>query len=286
MFGNQPGSPGNGTGSRAWPTSNMLFPQLDHKAVSDFVDQFSVAIKYWKAMQCPCVTPETGQPNISCFSCRGLGFTYGETELNPIYQRAQVHSRRSESQSGKAGRLIPGSCSVTFKPGVIPGDGDLIQICQDKEVINNEYHVVGSTLNNGATAERLRFRDIVCVENVIVWDKDQRQALPVNQSDWSFDKDQRRIVWKNGLPEGSKYSVRYIATPEYIVLGETSKPLLRVAHDDNEPDPASYRKDIVYPYNVIASRLDRAILQRNRENTSNPKENLFDKKQGKKGIFA
>jgi hypothetical protein len=287
-FGNRPGG-GNGTwGNQRFNSTSLQYPQMDHKAIADFIQEFSVAIKYWKAIQCPCTNSSTGQPNISCHTCKGLGWAYTEPEQAPEYFRAQVHNRSSSKKDGKGGYIQQGEASITFLPGVIPGDGDLIQVCQDKEIVNDEYHVVGSTLNDGTTAERLRFRDVVCVETVIVFDAVKKQVVKTLAGDWSYDEEQRRIVWNNGLPVGSKYSVRYVAVPEYIVLGNTSKPLLRVAHDDNLPDPMNTTKDVVYPFNVRAVRLDRAILQRNRGNIDLEVPSTFNnnKPAVKKGPFS
>jgi len=244
--------------------SSEPFPQIDGQAIKEFIGDFSSSIKYWKAIQCPCVNPTSGQPNISCNQCRGLGWAYLGSEEAPEYQRAQVHSRRSSKQSEKGGMLTTGYASITLFPGVIPGEGDLIQVCKDREVVNEEYHVLGSSLTDGSSAETFRFRDVICVEMVVVQNAVNKLITVVDQGSYEFSPEGRKINFKIPLPAGTKYSVRYQAVPEYIVRAETAKPLLRVTHDDNYADPYNTTKDIVYPFNVQAVRLDRAIVQRQR----------------------
>lgn len=238
------------------------FPQLEAEGIADFIDQYSVAIQYWKAIACPCTNALSGQPTISCHQCRGLGWFHLDSEKDAKYSRAMVHNRSGRKSKGTGGEHISGGCSVTLFPGVIPGDGDLVQMCVDIEVVNNEYHTKGSTLTDGSTAETLRFRDIVCVETILYQDETFKKILSLPNTEWSFDAAGRKI--HSDLPVGTKYSVRYLARPEYIVLGDTAKPLHRAMHDEGLPEPQRTRLDVVFPYNVSAVRLDRAIIQRQR----------------------
>lgn len=251
-------------GSPLFPERNK-FPQVDLEEIKAFIDQGSVAIQYWKAMQCPCATPATGQPNIACHNCRGLGFIYDRAcEGDPAYQRALVHSRRSNKLNNEGGFLTQGYASITFMQGIIPGDGDLVQICVDREVVNDEYHVVGSQLQDGSSAETLRFRDVFCVERVKLFEPLTRAVVDAPKDSYYFDEGRRQVVFSDPAMAGARYSVRYQARPEYVVLGQTAKPLMRAGHDDQLPEPYRTRTDIVFPYNVQAIRLDRAIVQRMR----------------------
>lgn len=255
MFGSSPSGGGGFAGS------GPRFPQLDRQEINSFIEDFASNIKYWKAMQCPCMTSATGQPNVACHQCRGLGKFHLDYERDIKYQRAQVHARQSQRQRQRAGTFVQGSASITFKEGIVPADGDLIQVCADREVINDEFHVVGAILTDGSTAETLRFRDVVCVEMVAVFDQATKTAKLLDPSGWKFDPTSRRVILTDGVV-GTRYSVRYLAVPEYIVMGETVNPLLRVTHDDGAPEPQRYTQDIVYPYNCQAVRLDRAITSR------------------------
>lgn len=271
-FSNGPSSPG-GSGGNQFPSGNNKFPQVDHKAIVDFVDQFSVAILYWKAIKCPCVTGESGQPKLACPSCKGLGWAYSDPESDSKYQRAMVHSRRSQRLNDRGGWMTQGYSSITLLPGVIPGEGDLVQVCKDREVINDEYHVAGSKLLDGSTAETLRFTDVICVERVVVEDAVSKKVVTIPEDQWEFDKVSRTIQFHTPLPDGTQYAIRYLAVPEYIIKAETAKPYLRVAHDDNAPEPARFREDIVYPFNVQAIRLDRAVLNRHKAVVNKPGDN-------------
>lgn len=274
-FGRRPRSGG------VHSTSFKAFPQLDRQSVNDVIDQFSSAITYWKATACPCQDERSGQPALDCFNCRGLGWFHTAAETGDEYQRAMAHSRRAVEKNNKGGRIVTGYASITLQPGVIPGDGDLVQICKDIEVVNNEYHVVGAKLRDGSTAESLRFRDVKCVEKVLLWEESTtKRVIEVPTSQWQFNEAERMVVII-GARDGIKYSVRYQATPEYIVLADTAKPLLRVSHDDGLPDPARTRTDIVYPHNVQAVRLDRAVVQRQRGAVDYTTESTFNNKSGK-----
>lgn len=250
-------------GSPLFPERNK-FPQVDLEEIKAFIDQGSVAIRYWKAMQCPCMTPSTGQPNMACNQCRGLGFVYDAHECDEDYGRALVHARQSSKENKAGGVIQQGTCSITFKIGIIPADGDLVQVCVDREVVNDEYHVVGSQLQDGSTGETLRFRDVFCVEKVKIFEPVTRKVFTADPATWAFDREQRRVVFLDPAMKGARYSVRYQARPEYVCLGQTAKPLMRAGHDDQLPEPYRTRTDIVFPYNVQAVRLDRAIIQRMR----------------------
>lgn len=250
-------------GSPLFPERNK-FPQIDLEEIKAFIDQGSVAIRYWKAMTCPCATPATGQPNIVCALCRGLGWAYGSHELDDDYGRALVHNRRSHKVGDDGGYITQGYASITFRIGIIPGDGDLVQVCVDREIVNDEYHVVGALLQDGTTAETLRFRDVFCVERVMIFEPLTRRVIVPPPGSWHFDAAERRVVFLEPGMKGARYSVRYQARPEYVCQGQTAKPLMRAGHDDQLPEPYRSKTDIVYPYNVQAVRLDRAIVQRMR----------------------
>lgn len=261
------------------------FPQLDGQGVKSLIKDFSSSIKYWKAIQCPCTTPETGQPKISCNVCRGLGWAYDDHEKDIRFQYAQVHSRRSQKMQKEGGSITQGSASFTFLPGVIPGEGDLVQVCADREIVNDEYHVVGTVLTDQSTAETLRFRDIICVEQVCVLNAVTQNNLFLSKDKWSFDPKSRTIRFDPIYPIGTKYSIRYQAVPEYILRQETAKPLLRVAHDDNFNSPynvgGKFGKDVVYPFNCLATRLDRAIIERQRGAIDFRTQSTFNNSQGR-----
>lgn len=262
--------------------NGLKYPQLNHAEITAFIAQHSVAISYWKATACPCTSSNTGQPDIRCNICKGLGWFYLDKETDDKYKRAQVHSRNARKEQGTGGTRVSGTATVTFNPGVIPMDGDLILVCADIEGVNNEFHVVGSTLRDGSSAETLRFRDIKCIEAVIGFDVNNQNVYPIEESKWSFNPAERRIVFQDGaIANGAKYSVRYLARPEWIIMGETVKPMLRVAHDENMPDDVRYTKDIVYPFTAEAVRLDRAITQRLRGNVDTSTQSTYNNQAGR-----
>ena len=99
----------------------------------------------------------------------------------------------------------------------------------------------------------------------------------VPAANWSFDSAQRRVVFDAKYPAGVKYSVRYAAIPEYVLRAETAKPLLRVGHDDAQPGAPEH----VFPFNVQAVRLDRAIIQRQRGAVDLTEKSTFNNSSGK-----
>ena len=260
-------------------TADGRFPQLRFDMISDFILEFAVDVHYWKAMQCPCINPDTGQPSIACAECRGLGWFYTDRQTKQKYLKAQVHSRRSQKQLDEGGISTTGYSSMTFQPGVIPGDGDLIQVCKDREIVNSEYHIVGATLQDGSTSERFRFRDVICVETVVELDDTTKAITTVPTTEWTFNASTRKIDFNPARPIGKKYSIRYVAVPEFIVLGETVKPLVRVSHDESRPDFA-LDEDVIYPFNVQAIRLDRAVVQRQRGAVDLTTQSTFNNPEG------
>jgi len=274
-FGSSPSSKGAIDGSLD------KYPQLDYSSIVSFIDQHSVGIRYWKAVECPCLNLKSGQPNLNCHSCRGLGWYHLAHEIGLEYQRSMVHSRNSSERQASGGRLTVGGASITFLPGVIPGDGDLVQVCQDREVVNNEVHVVGEQLSDGSTGESFRFRDVTCVEKVIVFNEALKTVSELDASYYTFNTLTRRLDFIKPVAVGLKYSVRYVARPEFILRADTAKPFLRVMHDDRLPDPQNIRKDIVYPFQCSATRLDRAITQRQRGNIDWTAQSTYNSPSGK-----
>jgi hypothetical protein len=208
--------------------------------------------------------PESGQPNIACHSCRGLGWFHSAQQEAPLFRRAQVHSRSSEKKESKGGHFISGTVSITFLPGLIPADGDIIQVCADIEVINDEHHIIGELLTDGSTGEALRFRDVLCIEDVAMYSPANSESEILDPVDWTFSPSQRRIFFNRPFQVGTKYSLRYKARPEYMVMEDTVRPLLRVSHDEQLPESVVLSTDVVYPYYCRAVRLDRAITQQQR----------------------
>ncbi|MGZ3772951.1 MAG: hypothetical protein ACXVCY_04195 [Pseudobdellovibrionaceae bacterium] len=259
------------------------YPQPNHEEITSFIKQWGSRIRYWKAVQCPCLNFTTGQPNIVCHNCRGLGWNHTEAETDEAYLRAKVNSRNVRKNKAQGGFNITGGASMTFLPGVIPAEGDLIQVCSDREIINDEVLVAGSTLTDYSSAEKLRFRDIISVESVFMY-SDAKEARKLAPTEWQFDKTLRQIVFTDSVPAGTQYSVRYIAVPEYIIAPDSTKPLLRVAHDDSLVYPQRIQKEVVYPYFAQATRLDRAVLQRLRGNLDTTTSTTFN--NFKKGPFV
>ena len=213
MFGNKPGNR-----ISIESKDGIDYPKLNKQEIDVFINQFSSSIKYWRAITCPCYTPETGQPNIACHKCRGLGYYHMDQEQLETYLKAQVHSRTSKKNDEKGGFFTTGYSSITFMPGVIPGNGDLVQVCKDREVVNDEYHVYGSTLTDRSSAETLRFRDVICVEDVVVFDQLRKNVIRLDKAKWSFNKELHRIQFVDKYDVGMKYSLRYVAVPDHNIL--------------------------------------------------------------------
>lgn len=259
-------------GKTQLPSGATAYPQMDRRAIEEFVKGRSVLIHYYKAVSCPCTLENNGQPDIMCGSCKGFGWFHGDMETEEKYQRAMVHSRVSMDHDEKGGMIVTGTVSITFWPGVAPADGDIVKVCTDTDVINNEVHKLGSVFSNGISEEILRFKEVRCVERVWIWDNNDNKVYVLDEQYWQYNPTTHKIAFHASIPAGTKYAVRYQAAPEYILIGQTIKPLLRVAFDENLIEPMRSQQEIIYPYNVKAIRLDRAIRQRDREPDALPSD--------------
>lgn len=244
---------------------------LTHFSYSDlenFIRAHGVSASIDRAVLCPCVKEDSGQPSINCGVCRGTGFAYlppSTTNNNCTSKKILMGTRSQEKNWNRKGGYTKKGQTTAILYDYLPSVGDLIKPNVDIEVINDEFHKRGHLYNNGKTSEFLFHERVKEVEGIFSINNDKTQ-LVTYQKDIDFKINGRLIEWVQGgnAPAlGERYNVRYQAIPEYIVL--TSEPSFFVEHDDDEP--LAVREEIDKPlvYDVSLVRVDQILKGRKNE---------------------
>lgn len=217
-----------------------IMTHFSYSDVYNFVRGHGVACKVHQAILCPCVEKSTGQPRINCHVCFGTGFYYTE-EIKPfeksqcVDHRMIINNRAWNKDFQKPGGYTQkGSASATAYT-FTPSTGDKIQPLKDIEVINDEMHQKGAKFQNGSSSEYLLMEDIIKVESIFTvnaaFDQVTKFLPEIN-----FTMNGREIMWLLGQPQpalNERYTVRYQAIPEYIIMGAQAQ--FFVEHDEDEP---------------------------------------------------
>ena len=247
---------------------------LTHLSFSDlknFVRAHGVSALIKRAIVCPCVKEDTGQPSINCGVCRGTGFAYLENNpenSNCTGKRIIMGARSQQKNWNRKGGYTKTGQTTAVICDYLPSVGDLVQPKVDIEIINDEFHKRGHLYNNGKTSEFLFHERIKKVEGIYCVNADKTQLVSYIK-DIDFRMNERLIEWIQGgnSPNlGERYTVRYQAIPEYIVL--TSEPSFHVEHDDDEPLSVreTFDKPIVYDVSLV--RVDQILKGRKNEEST------------------
>ncbi len=102
------------------------------KAYEDALARHGQWCRWVKVLTCPCITPETGQPSISCPLCKGRGRIYKnpgpftiEQEITPHDGNGRVYPKFTPVVAGSASVWRQG---VSLPLGSQPADGSYIQL--------------------------------------------------------------------------------------------------------------------------------------------------------------
>lgn len=242
--------------------SSLHFNPLEIDAV---IEEHGNWCEYRKGQLCPCARIETGQGNISCGVCRGLGWVY------PAALRCRTKfldsSRGGSSKMDPVGAIVSGQMQCTFRIGIVPARGDMILPECDEYVVHEQFHravqqvsrsEMRSRLPPSGTdralpvrAERLLYPDVFEMESV-TWigvDADGKDVIMYGKEGTHYRLTTRDgglwVDWTPGLgPEqGKGYTVRYVAAAAYLVKGAV--PAFR--HEAN----------VAMPYKSSLERLDK-----------------------------
>ena len=184
------------------------------------------------------VTPGTaGQPDPNCPFCRDLpGSVHDDgtaiTVLGP--------GRLQRNEYLQAGQVLEGAVTFTWLSVLLPGHLDLLTLTLAQVVVNNEYHKRGDADPIGRSTERLTLpaAAILSVERASA--RVGTDLVRYAYGDAFTVDDAGAILWDDGPPAGTIYSVRYVARPVFVIWDPQSR------------DEGGSKQ----PYRTLAQRLD------------------------------
>ncbi|MBI4869232.1 MAG: hypothetical protein HY816_20010 [Candidatus Wallbacteria bacterium] len=201
-------------------------PHLTPSELDNFIDDHGVSVDVELATLCPCSLARTGQPLAMCRLCDGNGAIYN----TPVRVKALLTSREYRKNFIEVGSWETGSCSATFKSGVLVPDGSRVTPVFDRTVINDEILTRGAATPKAKSLERVRFPEILTLDRVI--DQDGVDYIPgtdVVVSNLHY------LTWPTSTKpaEGKRYVVRYVTRPTYQVMA--NQPRTRRENETNVP---------------------------------------------------
>lgn len=247
--------------------ANVL-SHLSYSDLKNFIRAHGVSASIKRAVLCPCVKEDTGQPSLNCGVCRGIGFAYITTmpdNLNCITTKILIGQRAQQKNWNRKGGYTKTGQTTATTFGYIPSIGDLIKPSVDIETINDEFHKRGDLYTNGKTSEFLLHDRIKEVEGIFGINAN-KTVLVEYRRDIDFKIDGRKIEWlQTGNPPalGERYIVRYQAIPDYIVI--STEPSFYVEHDNDEPVNVREELDKPIVYDVNLTRIDKVFQGRHNE---------------------
>ena len=235
------------------------FPEVrfDPEEFEGLLNARGVGCVLRKAIRCPCLRVETGQPRAGCPVCGGVGFAYPLELEEPIV--ALVLNRSPRRSQMPVGQEVTGTCAITFPVGVIPSQGDMI-------LPDNEEHAVQQVLRRSIaqvdpqvvrdrqtapdqrapvvapTTERLLYPDVIRIEHLF-W-IDESGQLKRGEEGRDFTRRANIIEFRpeRGPAPGKAFTVRYRAPAAYVV---------------SPGEPVARTGEVGFPYRCDGQRLDR-----------------------------
>ena len=172
--------------------------------------KYGYLVRWEKASKCPCLTPDTGQPDINCPLCRGKG-RYWE---DPQVIRGIMTSFSEELKYNQTGEVISGVSYFTTLPQ--------FKLCNWDRVTNFHSEIRYSeviTHGEHGGQDKLRFRPTSVITVRTVEEKYEPKI------DYVFNKEKWVIDWipTGKEPEvGKRYSVEYKMHPSWIIIDHTN----------------------------------------------------------------
>lgn len=198
-------------------TVDNLHGHFDPARFDAEIESHGTPALWRRAMLCPCIDPDSSQPDPNCTVCRDLpGWVWDDGE--PIVVLGP--GRDKNEQFSEAGQRVEGGVTITFQSSVLPGRLDRIDFLETRMVVNGERLIRGKVVN-GLSFERLRVRPVLSVESVAARIAGEFLRIPVG-TDVTFSAD-GIPTWINPVPDGTIYTVRYVARTAYVVWDPTER---------------------------------------------------------------
>lgn len=182
-------------------------PRADFKP--EYFDS-AIATKGYKmlwesAMVCPCQDPISGQPDVACKHCFGLGYFYYTKE----HTRAIVTSINGRKDQTPIGIRDAGTAYLTPVSVVNMG-------FRDRVTFTDFRAMFGETLLRTEQGDGLRYR---CLEvSAMMWEgKMYNHTVDFNIIRGEL---QDYVEWiTQDIPLGERYSIQYQTHPSYVCMG-------------------------------------------------------------------
>ena len=189
--------------------------RVDFKVSSfdDLIEKHGYYLTHYHALRCPCLTPETGQPDPNCIYCDNGWQYYGSEQIQGI-----ITGVTTEKQFLDTGGMLIGTMNLTVKAAVELGYHD--RIVNEKSVVAySELLTRGLTATDSARFPVLDIVRIIGAGGVVY--------APLTDYSVSTSK---KIEWVTGRGPtvGAYYSVSYRMHPSWLVLSAMN--LIRDTH--------------------------------------------------------
>lgn len=233
--------------------------------IAQFVVDKGSWVWWEKAILCPCVNLETLTPDPSHELCaRDYGRLYEPPVKVLVLVTNQDWSKAFmmgfPSSHGTIAFSFPGyredrqSKEASIGEASMPGEYDRITLIDQAVCITDEHLIVGDETKTGLSMEVTRFRNVQELIRVTSLSSDRLDIVnhiigtDVQIVDDSRG-DRRQIRWIEGgnSPEvGATYTLRYLATPEFLIR-EIEPRMRRSSENQLPPFVRAYRVDQVKP---------------------------------------
>lgn len=185
--------------------SSFMVPRADLRPsiFDSAIDHKGYRVIWEKGMFCSCYTPDSGQPDYNCRTCKGKGYKYFE----PKEIKVLVTSINGSKQQDRPGLIELGTAYLTPKSTDRVGFRDRFTFL-DFSIRYSEvlYHRSGQE-------DVLRYP---CLETVRISKLDKLYDEGVH---FELSEDRTRITWKDDhLYDREAYSILYYIRPVYIAI--------------------------------------------------------------------
>src|SRR3972149_266430 len=171
-----------------------VLSHLSFKDLGNYIRAHGTGCEIKKAIICPCMKNDTGQPSINCGVCRSTGWAYignvngsitGEgCPEKPV--KIIMGSRGHNKSYNRPGGYIQTGKTPAVLFYYMPASGDLVRPNVDLEVINDEFHIRGHIYANGKSSEFLLMEKVKQVEGIFTINADKTEIVEyVQGTDYS-----------------------------------------------------------------------------------------------------
>ena len=180
---------------------------LNEAVFNEFLGDIGATVTWRKASECPCRNSRNGGADPDCPVCEGMRYVWDAGVVTKI----GVQALQTQRKFAAFGEWEKGDMLAT-----IPSDSPAYAVGEyDRFVIEKAELRLSSILTKGLN-DRLKYATIKSLDRV--WSIQGTVAVDYYAGK-DFALSGNAIVWSPSatLPDGTQYTVRYFAVPEYFV---------------------------------------------------------------------